>query len=58
MKGEVECLIIDNSVMVKIRLYKQIRDSDSGAFVNDLRFTYSFTKRKKYIEEINGGSSH
>ena len=44
--------------MVKIRLYKQIRDSDSGAFVNDLRFTYSFTKQKKHIEEINGGSGH
>ena len=55
MKDEVECLMIDNSVMVKIRLYKQIRDSDSGAFVNDLRFTYSFTKQKKHIEEINGG---
>ena len=58
MKGEVECLIIDDSVMVKIRLYKQIRDSDSGTFVNDLRFTYSFTKQKKYIEEINGGSGY
>ena len=58
MKGKVECLMIDNSVMVKIRLYKQIKVSDSGAFVNDLRFTYSFTKQKKYIEEIKAGSGH
>ena len=44
MKGEVECLIIYDITMVKIRLYKKIRDSDSGAPVIDLLFTYSFTK--------------
>ena len=55
MKGEVECLIIYDITMVKIRLYKKIRDSDSGA---PTIYLLVYKIEEIHWVKINGESSH